>query len=426
MTSSPAPSASSQPLDTVALAAHIAADPGLAAFFGADAERLSIREIGDGNLNFVFHVAGGGRALAIKQAMPYSRMSGGARALTAERLSFEKLALEEFARHAPAHVPAIHHFDAERALLGQEFLSPHVIMRKGMMDGVVYPHFAAHMAAYLSACLFATSDFALTASDKRRKVARFAGNVELCEITERLVFTEPFTLSDNNRWTSPELDAEAAAIRGDDVLKQAVSALKLAFLTRSDALLHADLHTGSIMLTETDTRVIDPEFAVFGPMGFDIGMLIGNLFLNGFAQLAYETEPGGRAAYRRFVLGAVEEIWTGFAARFAALWRDKRTGDAYPTRLFPEAGALEAVLARYLQDVLADALGFAGVEMIRRTLGRAHTPDYEAITDRQRRSRSERLALRHGVMLLRAPRGGMSITAATDAARRLLGEAPGP
>ena len=423
MTSSPAPSASSQPLDTVALAAHIAADPGLAAFFGADAERLSIREIGDGNLNFVFHVAGGGRALAIKQAMPYSRMSGGARALTAERLTYEKLALEEFARHAPAHVPAIHHFDAERALLGQEFLSPHVIMRKGMMDGVVYPHFAAHMAAYLSACLFATSDFALSASDKRRKVARFAGNVELCEITERLVFTEPFTLSDNNRWTSPELDAEAAAIRDDDVLKQAVSALKLAFLTRSDALLHADLHTGSIMLTETDTRVIDPEFAVFGPMGFDIGMLIGNLFLNCFAQLAYEAEPGGRAGYRRFVLGAIEQIWTGFAEGFAALWREKRTGDAYPARLFPDAGALDAVLASYLQDVLADALGFAGVEMIRRTLGRAHTPDYEAIADRRRRSRSEKLALSHAVMLLRAPRGSLGMTEATDAARRLIGEA---
>lgn len=423
MTASPAPSAPSQPLDAAALAAHIAATPELAAFFGVEAARLSIREIGDGNLNFVFHVAGGGRALAIKQAMPYSRMSGGARALTAERLTYETLALEEFARHAPAHVPAIHHFDADRALLGQEFLSPHVIMRKGMMDGVVYPHFAAHMAAYLSACLFGTSDFALAASAKRAKVARFAGNIELCEITERLVFTEPFRMSDNNRWTSPELDTEAAAIRDDIALKQTVSALKLAFLTRSDALLHADLHTGSIMLTETDTRVIDPEFAVFGPMGFDIGMLIGNLFLNCFAQLAYEAEPGGRADYRRFVLGAIEEIWTGFAERFAVLWRERRTGDAYPARLFPDTQALEVVLARYLQDVLADALGFAGVEMIRRTLGRAHTPDYEAIADRQLRCQSEKLALSHAVMLLRAPRGSLGITEATNAARRLLGEA---
>ena len=38
-----------------------------------------------------------------------------------------------------------------------------------------------------------------------------------------------------------------------------------------EALIHGDLHTGSIMVTESETRVIDPEFAFYGPMGFDVG-----------------------------------------------------------------------------------------------------------------------------------------------------------
>lgn len=55
-------------------------------------------------------------------------------------------------------------------------------------------------------------------------------------------------------------------------------------MTKSQALLHGDLHTGSIMVTDSQTRVFDPEFAFYGPMGFDIGAIIGNLLLNFAAQ----------------------------------------------------------------------------------------------------------------------------------------------
>ncbi len=48
----------------------------------------------------------------------------------------------------------------------------------------------------------------------------------------------------------------------------------------AQALIHGDLHTGSIMVNEQDTKVIDPEFAFYGPMGFDVGTLLANLLLN--------------------------------------------------------------------------------------------------------------------------------------------------
>ena len=59
-------------------------------------------------------------------------------------------------------------------------------------------------------------------------------------------------------------------------------------MTSAEALIHGDLHTGSIMMTTEDTRVIDPEFAFIGPMGFDVGAVIGNLFLAYFAQGGHE------------------------------------------------------------------------------------------------------------------------------------------
>ena len=57
--------------------------------------------------------------------------------------------------------------------------------------------------------------------------------------------------------------------------------------------MHGDLHSGSIMVTEKETYVIDPEFAFYGPMGFDIGALIGNLYLAYFSQSGHETRPAG-------------------------------------------------------------------------------------------------------------------------------------
>ena len=50
----------------------------------------------------------------------------------------------------------------------------------------------------------------------------------------------------------------------DDSLKLAINHWKTQFLTNTQALLHGDLHTGSVMAAEGSTFVIDPEFAFYG------------------------------------------------------------------------------------------------------------------------------------------------------------------
>ena len=80
--------------------------------------------------------------------------------------------------------------------------------------------------------LFFTSDLALPAAEKKDGIAAFSGNHALCKITEDLIFTEPYRVAEQNRWTRPWLDATAAAFREDLDLNVAVSRLKLKFLTR--------------------------------------------------------------------------------------------------------------------------------------------------------------------------------------------------
>ena len=231
-------------------------------------------------------------------------------------------------------MPAILHYDPLLYLTVMERLSPHVIMRRGMIEGIVYPDFAEHISEYLAKALYYTSDLALPAADKKELVAKFCGNTELCKITEDLIFTDPYMVCDRNRWTSPQLDEDARRIREDAALKRAVSALKLKFLSEVQALLHGDLHTGSIMITEEDTRVIDPEFAFVGPMAFDVGKLIGNLLMSHFSQRGHEASPAVATPTGRWILETAEAVWTGFERRFLRLWDSYPTGDAYPRALF--------------------------------------------------------------------------------------------
>ncbi|MFN4130839.1 MAG: S-methyl-5-thioribose kinase, partial [Paracoccaceae bacterium] len=137
--------------------------------------------------------------------------------------------------------------------------------------------------------------------------------------------------------------------------------------------------------------------AIYGPFGFDIGMLLGNFLLAYFAQSGHEATPGAREEYRRWLLGIVVDTWNRFAAEFGRLWRTERTGILYESALFQEDPlASEQALQSVLAGIWRDTLGFAGVEMHRRILGLAHVEDLEAIPDLACRVVAERRALALG------------------------------
>ena len=397
--------------------------PGIANLLGGKPADWRIQEVGDGNLNLVFIVRGPSNGIVVKQALPYVRLVGESWPLPLSRAHFEQRALREQAQHAPGLVPEIYHYDEALALIAMELLEPHIIMRKGMIQGIEYPQFAEHITDFMARSLFFSSDLALSAAEKKARMAVFCGNTALCKITEDLVFTEPYMLAENNRWTSPQLDADAQAIRTDSALKVGVSELKLKFLTSAQALIHGDLHTGSIMLTQTDTRVIDPEFAFYGPIGFDPGACIANLLLNYFSQDGHATAQDPRTDYQEWILQQVEAVWTGFDAKFRALWREQHQGDAYPQALFVDDAQAQALAQdRYMQNVFADVLGFAGAKMIRRILGLAHNIDLEWIEDPEQRAQCERRGLRAGRELILNQAAIGSIAAVSALARDLRAE----
>jgi 5-methylthioribose kinase len=414
-------------LAEAALRDYLSGQLAVAVRLGGSSQSWSISEVGDGNLNLVFIVKGPSGGIAVKQALPYVRLVGESWPLPLSRAHYEHLALTHQARLAPRLVPAVLHHDEALALTAMELLEPHVIMRKRLVAGTTYPRFVEHITTFMARTLFFSSDLAVPTAEKKEGIAAFAGNHALCKITEDLIFTDPYRVAEQNRWTQPYLDATAASFREDLDLHVAISRLKLKFMSSPEALIHGDLHTGSIMVTEGDTKVIDPEFAFYGPMGFDVGAVIANLLMAYFASDGHARVPGERGAFETWVLETIEKVWMEFAEKFLALWRSEANGDAYPATLFEgAAGAarLESERQAYMNRLFQDTVGFAAAKTIRRILGLAHNIDFELIEDPKRRAVCEARSLHLArTMMLDTP-SFATIGAVIRAAQALRGWQP--
>ena len=78
--------------------------------------------------------------------------------------------------------------------------------------------------------------------------------------------------------------------------------LQAKFVERAQALLHGDLHTGSLMCTQETTYMIDAEFAFYGPMAFDVQKMLANLLIAYFASFGLETADKPRDGQRAWML----------------------------------------------------------------------------------------------------------------------------
>ncbi|WP_088041062.1 S-methyl-5-thioribose kinase [Bacillus sp. EAC] len=316
-------------------------------------------EIGDGNLNLVFKVKPVGReqGLIIKQALPYAKVVGESWPLTLKRATIESNATKIYNELTPHLVPKIFEHDEEQAVTVMEDLSHLQILRKGLIEKKSFPFLAKHIGEFLAKSLFFTSDFGATPARKKELEYLF-NNPELCDITEDLVYTDPFYNSETNSFEE-ELVDEINSLWEDEELQIEVAKLKLDFLSKKEALLHGDLHTGSIFASATETKIIDPEFAFVGPIGFDLGQIQANLLFQIFSRTEQKEE-----IFEQLI--TIEQV---FNETFLHLWEE------HSVRPFQHA----ALIKEKLDGYWIDAIGVIGCELIRRTIGLAHVEDIDKI-----------------------------------------------
>jgi 5-methylthioribose kinase len=226
------------------------------------------------------------------------------------------------------------------------------------------------LSDYVADVAFGTSFLALDEQEFRRRAAA-AVNPELCAITEDLILTEPYLGAERNS-VRAGVEAAVRRLQDDEAWVDAALALKHRFVTTQEALVHGDLHTGSVFVRGTagtadfSIKVFDAEFACYGPVGFDLGLLWANLLFAGVrAGVLGEPERA------RSLAEAVPQSWDRFCARLTAHWPRRQSPAKYP----------DSFLAWWLRRIRSDALGFAGCEVARRVIGLAKVSDLESLDD---------------------------------------------
>ena len=355
-------------------------------------EEIVCEEIGDGNINYVFRIRSlkDGHSVVIKQADRLLRSSG--RLLDQNRSRIEAAVLKLEGELTPGFVPEVYHYDEVMAATAMEDVSAFGNLRRELAENRVYPHLSGNLSSFLVDTLLPTTDLVLDAEEKKRRV-RFFTNPELCKITEDLVLTEPYYNYKGRNIITPGNEAFVEQkLYHDESLHARAAALRLNFMNNAQALLHGDLHTGSVFANENGIKVLDPEFAFYGPMGYDIGNVIGNLFFSWANKFfAHPGEPEAAAAVKALKT-CIAEVYDKTLARLI---------DRYDEWVLLPLYRVPAFRDRWIGSVMADAAGYAGTEIIRRTVGDSKVMEITAVTDPELRIPMERALVNLGILLIK-------------------------
>ena len=337
--------------------------------------KFRVEEIGDGNLNTIYRVSDTARpecSIVLKHAPPYIKILGPHYPLSVERLTYESRALNVYNRLVSGAVPLQYSFDAEAAVIAMEDLRYARVLRADLIAGTVDAVIAEQIGRFLGIVHSQTYVDNLDIETAQCYRQQFANTI-MQSITADYVFTFPYTEHETNFWT-PGLESDVQQLKADTDFLQQAAHLKQIFLTTQQGVTHGDLHTGSVLIQDNTAKVIDAEFAFYGPVGFDLGLYWANYLLSYFS---HQDTLRVQSALKTAIL----QTWHAYITEFKIVDAELRV--------------------QTLQSIFHDAIGFAGLEMLRRLIGAAHVKDIEGIVDISRKLRVERAALQFGITLVK-------------------------
>ena len=349
---------------------------------------LVCQEIGDGNINYIFRVKDEktGKSIVLKQADKLLRSSG--RNLSLARSQIEANILEIESKLAPNYVPKIYLYDKAMCVLAMEDISNYKNLRLELMKGKIFPNLAENIAEFLSTTLLLTTDLFMDNNEKKENVKKFI-NPELCAISECLVFTEPYNNNKSRNIISQgnEDFVERKLYKNLD-LQFAVLKLKEKFMTYSQSLIHGDLHSGSIFINENGIKIIDPEFSFYGPMAYDIGNVLGNLYFPLYRAKYFMENSKEFVEWLEETIKNIPEL---FYIKSKKLWNKIPNNNFFKNETYFEY---------YIKTILEDSLKYAGTEIIRRVVGDSKVLELTSLKISEKKLEFERELINKAISLL--------------------------
>lgn len=341
-------------------------------FFGDEkASDLNIKEVSDGNINHVYRVDDGKKSLILKQTGKTIRTSGNP--LDQHRGHIEDRTLEIQRKLSGGQVPEVYDYNETMHVILMENVAAFKNLRYELKREHIFPKFSDQISSFMTNVLLPTTDLVMDRIEKKKMVKDFV-NVGPCDITEKLVLTEPYyNYLGRNVFDDKIKPFVEQNLYNNSPLKVEVGKLRNNFMNNAQALLHGDLHSGSIFINESDVRVFDSEFAFYGPMGYDIGNVVGNLVFPYVVQKAYLEKQGkGNKEFIAWLRKTIAEVFDMTFSKMSEKYDEIVKFPFYKERGFKNA---------YLRSVENDTLGYAGTEIIRRTVGDSKVLEITDIED---------------------------------------------
>jgi 5-methylthioribose kinase len=284
-----------------------------------DIDIVSLDEIGDGNLNFVYKLTSTQKTYALKHAKPYLKMLGVDFKLTQRRILAEMHSMEYFHSIAPKCTPKIYQKNEKEHFFVMEYLDGFQSLRLDFSNIQAYSHLGK---------------FLYTLATNNPLKEDYYECEELKRITQNYVFEYPFIKGHKALVIedyAPQKTFHKDFLQNKDMLKEL-------FLHSKTSLIHGDFHTDSIMVKDANIAIIDSEFSLFCDISFDIGNLLAHTL---FSSISFQN----------------------------TLYQEKFL------ELFSKLKEL-----KNFQDTLEHSIGFCAVEMARRLYVPAKSKDLENIS----------------------------------------------
>lgn len=336
---------------------------------------FQVEEIGNGNMNYVYRIkeCNCRKTFILKFAAKHTRISKDI-PVSNERIEIEAKVLQQFRNLVSDFVPRIYLYDDLNKCIIMEECNGYTVMRNALNQYQIVNNFSDSITTYLVKSIVPS-----LISEKQQDIDVSFTN-PLCEVTKMFVFTEPFDPnSSTNAIYEPNKDFVQSEILSDIMLLKHVDLLKENFTKKKQALLHGDLHTGSIFVKHSSVIVFDYEFAFYGPIGFDIGNLIANLIFAWIhARVEHVFENMG---FINWIENTISEIIDKFREKFKNELNRLTDTERKDVNI-------------NIDEVINDTASFAGVELLRRIIGIAHVSDITLIESEKHRIQAERVAMK--------------------------------
>ncbi|MDO5146009.1 MAG: phosphotransferase [Eubacteriales bacterium] len=332
----------------------------------------SVEEDGDGFINMVYRVSDGRYHLIVKQSSATPRRDIDL-TLDMNRFKLEYESMQIRKAIVPDLIPDLYDCDDENRIFITEDVSHLRISRFQLLKGVTFPLLADQVGRYMAANNFYTSEYYLDGKEFRDLSVHFM-NPTMREIMDVGMFLTSVTPEDTvGRPLDPDFMTFSRRICADPDVRLARQKLRHLFMTKGECLIHGDLHTSNIFVSQTEAKIIDMEYTFCGPFSYDMGYFLAN-FISQYAAAMFRPFASEqlRKNFKDYCLFMIRETYHKFCHYFCQYWREDAK-DVYQN--------VPGLQEDFCLTTLREFIGFAASAMLGRIVSPIPYPDYDDIED---------------------------------------------